>query len=538
MRRFFDALGIDYDQWKALTKTAIRIDLRASRLGTAQFAHSSAKAAGLLVTQFIFYSFMGAGVATVVWFTRDLFLSGTVVLTYVMFMIATAALLDHSSAIASPDDHAILGFRPVTSRTYFASRLANVLVYTTTMTAVFSYVPIGTFFIRHGAGVGAAAIVAISAGSVATALTMVVSYGWLLRTVGADRLKRVLSYVQFLVSFLVYGGYFALSRVLQVGVMAQLELPKSVGLLLLPSTWFASYLELAAGRTTAFEVVPALASVALLAVLAATLTGRLSLEYADRLAALTTVTAPPRPQSRLPALLFTRDEARAVALLVRSQFRNDLKFRMSILTILPLTVVYLLMGIQDGGIGDPFEISEGQHGLSMVTIAVMMFPTMLKLNLARSDAYRASWIFFAAPADRARVVQSSKNILVVMFLIPYLTVVGLTLAYFSPNMLHLAVHLLVLTLVSHLVLQIVTFVEPELPFSKPLVKGSSSSRVFGIMIVVVALAGFLPYFMPLIYRNTATTIAGIVGVAILSVMIDRFTQLRVEAQTAGLEFQG
>jgi hypothetical protein len=125
-----------------------------------------------------------------------------------------------------------------------------------------------------------------------------------------------------------------------------------------------------------------------------------------------------------------------------------------------------------------------------------------------------------------------------MFLIPYLTVVGLTLAYFSPNLLHLAVHLLVLTLVSHLVLQIVTFVEPELPFSKPLVKGSSSSRVFGIMIVVVALAGFLPYFMPLIYRNTATTIAGIVGVAILSVMIDRFTQLRVEAQTAGLEFQG
>ncbi len=31
MRRVFDALGVDYDQWKALTKTALRIDLRASR---------------------------------------------------------------------------------------------------------------------------------------------------------------------------------------------------------------------------------------------------------------------------------------------------------------------------------------------------------------------------------------------------------------------------------------------------------------------------------------------------------------------------
>ncbi len=73
-----------------------------------------------------------------------------------MFMVATAALLDHNSAIASPDDHAILGFRPVTSRTYFAARARNVLVYTTAMTAVFSYIPIVTFFVRHGAAVGMA----------------------------------------------------------------------------------------------------------------------------------------------------------------------------------------------------------------------------------------------------------------------------------------------------------------------------------------------------------------------------------------------
>ena len=266
--------------------------------------------------------------------------------------------------------------------------------------------------------------------------------------------------------------------------------------------------------------------------------GRLSLEYADRLAALTTVSTRAAPsRSWLPAFLFTRGEARAVALLIRSQFRNDLKFRMSILTILPLTIVYLVIGIQDGGIGDPFEAGTGQ-GLSMVTIAVMMFPTMLKLNLARSDAFRASWIFFATPADRARVVQASKNILVVMFLLPYLAAVGLTLAWFSTNLLHLAVHLLVVTLVSHLVLQIVTFIEPELPFAKPLVKGTSSMRVFMVMIIVVVVAGVLPHLAPYMYRSTVATLGGIVSLIVLSVMVDRFTRLRVEAQTAELEFQG
>jgi hypothetical protein len=538
MKRLFESCGVDYGHWKALTKTAVLVDLRSSRLGAAAFGRAGASAATVLIGQFVFYSFMGAAVSAVVWFTPDLFLASTIVVSYVMFMVATAALLDHNAAIASPDDHAILGFRPVTSRTYFAARLANVLIYTLAMTTVFSYIPVVTFFVRHGAAVGIAAVVAIAAASASTALTMIVAYGWLIRTVGADRLKRVLSYVQFLLSFLVYGGYFALSRVFQVGLVTRIELPKSPWLLLLPPAWFASYLELATGTLSWFGISSAVVSVGAVVALLAALGGRLSLEYADRLAALTTVSARSAPsRSWLPAVLFPRGEARAVALLIRSQFRNDLKFRMSILTILPLTIVYLVIGIQDGGIGDPFEENAGQ-GLSMVTVAVMMFPTMLKMNLARSDAFRASWIFFATPADRSRVVQASKNILVVMFLVPYLTAVGLTLAWFSTNLMHLAVHLLVITLVSHLVLQVVTFIEPELPFAKPLVKGTSSTRVFMVMFVVVMVAAFLPYLALLMYRRTATTIGGIVSLVVVSVMIDRFTRLRVEAQTAQLEFQG
>jgi hypothetical protein len=538
MKRLFESCGVDYGHWKALTKTAVLVDLRSSRLGAAAFGRAGASAATVLIGQFVFYSFMGAAVSAVVWFTPDLFLASTIVVSYVMFMVATAALLDHNAAIASPDDHAILGFRPVTSRTYFAARLANVLIYTLAMTTVFSYIPVVTFFVRHGAAVGIAAVVAIAAASASTALTMIVAYGWLIRTVGADRLKRVLSYVQFLLSFLVYGGYFALSRVFQVGLVTRIELPKSPWLLLLPPAWFASYLELATGTLSWFGISSAVVSVGAVVALLAALGGRLSLEYADRLAALTTVSARSAPsRSWLPAVLFPRGEARAVALLIRSQFRNDLKFRMSILTILPLTIVYLVIGIQDGGIGDPFEEDAGQ-GLSMVTVAVMMFPTMLKMNLARSDAFRASWIFFATPADRSRVVQASKNILVVMFLVPYLTAVGLTLAWFSTNLMHLAVHLLVITLVSHLVLQVVTFIEPELPFAKPLVKGTSSTRVFMVMFVVVMVAAFLPYLALLMYRRTATTIGGIVSLVVVSVMIDRFTRLRVEAQTAQLEFQG
>lgn len=538
MRRLFDALGVDYDHWKALTTTALRIDFRASRLGAASFGHAQARAAGLLIGQFVFYSFMGAAIAAGVWFTRDLFLAGLIVLSYVMFMVATAALLDHNAAIASPDDHAILGFRPVTSRTYFAARLVNALVYTTAMTAVFSYIPIVAYFVRHGAAVGMAITMAIYAASLLTALTMIVSYAWLVRTVGPNRLRRVLSYVQFLLSFVVYGGFFALSRVFQVGVIGQLSLPKSMWMLLLPPAWFASYPEIAAGRISALDIALAGASVLALVGVTLRLGGKLSLEYADRLAAITTAApSPSRKRTARPALVFTRSEARAVALLIRSQFRNDMKFRLGVLAIVPLTIVYLLMALEDGGIRDPFEAGEIDQGLSMVTMAVFMFPTMLKMNLARSDAYRASWIFFATPIDRASAIRSSKNILVATFLLPYLVLVGVVLAFFSTNIWHLVVHLVVVALMSHLVLQAATFLEPEMPFSKPMVK-SGSSRVFVLIAVVSGSAVLFPYLAQLMYRSTATTIGGIATLVLVSLMVDRFTRLRVEAQAAGLEFEG
>jgi hypothetical protein len=47
-----------------------------------------------------------------------------------------------------------------------------------------------------------------------------------------------------------------------------------------------------------------------------------------------------------------------------------------------------------------------------------MFPSMLKLSLTRSDAFRASWIYFACPADRARVIRATRDVLLLYFLLP------------------------------------------------------------------------------------------------------------------------
>jgi hypothetical protein len=163
---------------------------------------------------------------------------------------------------------------------------------------------------------------------------------------------------------------------------------------------------------------------------------------------------------------------------------------------------------------------------------------MLKMSLSQSDAFRASWIFFASPTERAKLVSAAKNVLLVSFVLPYLAFVALVLMFFTENVPHLLVHLVVVGLVSHLVLQIITFVDPELPFSKPHMKGRSSTRVFIILAVVTMGSVVFPLLAPLVYRTTLRITITLVTLAGLSVLLDRLTRLRVATLADKLEFEG
>ncbi len=287
---------------------------------------------------------------------------------------------------------------------------------------------------------------------------------------------------------------------------------------------------------------PAAVSVVALVGLAVLIGGRLSLDYADRLGAIASATAAPQAQKATrgrKSLWFTSGESRAIAMLIRKQFANDMKFRMSVLAILPLTIIYLIMGIsRTGTIADPFRGGDPARGLGMVTLAMMMFPAMLKMNLGRSDAFRASWIFFASPSDRVRLIRAAKDVLVTTFLLPYIVCVAIVVSFFTENVPHLLIHLALIGIISHLVLQVITLIDPELPFSKPMAKSRTSTRVFVLVGCVSFGAVFFPLVSPLVYRSSlaiALTFGSLIGVSIL---VERLTKLRIENQTAKLEFEG
>jgi len=540
MKRLATAAGVDYDQWKALTLVALKLDFRQGRFGRSRTGDT--RQVAMLVTQAIVYSMYGGFMAILVWATRDLFLAGAALMTYVMFIVGTTVLLEHNSVLTSPQDYGILGFRPITSRTYFFARLANALAYTTAITTVATYLPAVSLFLRHGALVGLAGLAALYGCSFFTAFAILFGYGWLMNAIGADTLKRALSYVQLVMSFAIYGGYMLMSRVVSASALQSLSLPKSPWLLLVPPAWFAAYLDVASGNATWFEFLIAGLSVIGLVALASGLSGRLSMDYSDRLAAIAASTQKVRATrgNSRPGWWFRTGEARAVSVLVRAQFRNDQRFRMGVLGILPMTLIYIFIGLRDGNLQDPFVQSHRGTAFSLVTVAVLMFPALLKQALTHSEQFRASWIFFACPSDRLSLIRSAKNVVLAYFLAPYLlfvfavyvVVIGIG------SIGHIALHMALLGLISHLVLQAYILLDPDLPFSRPAQTGRRSGTVIGFMLVMGLASGLLQAFSWWIYQRLTATVI-VFGVIIgANALMNLLTRARVEVQARSLEFEG
>ncbi len=527
---------IDATQCRALFIAGLKLDLRAP------LAQAGASASGTqrVLAQVMMYLMMGVLLGVFAFFVPDVFFSASLALSAVMFFIASAILVEFAVVVISPLDYDVLGYQPISSATYFAARFANVLFYTTAITSVIGMPPIVAYFFTRGFNpvVGLAAILAFYLASTTTTVAVIVAYVGIAQVVRPDRLKRVLTYVQLVVSFAVYGAYFVLPNVFHLKTLGTLTVRKTAWMVLYPPTWFASYLDLAVGRWSLLEILPALAGLCALAVLAWLSAARLSLNYSELLSRQASTSEGRQAAGRRPLrFTFARGEQRAIALLLAAQFRHDQRFRLMVLSIVPLTLLYLFMGVRQGGLQDPFLEPNAAGNAFLLYFAMVMFPAMLMAGIARSDAYRAAWVFFVTPARRADLVVAVKNLAFVYFLGPYLLGLALVLTYFFGSALHAFLHIVVEGLIVNLVLLLVVWLQPDLPFSQPVQKGKTS----GWMILVMVVGGGVQSFSTTVlgfavYPYPAVLVAVIAVLLAAGVAGQWLLRRRLEKTTAELEF--
>jgi hypothetical protein len=468
--------------------------------------------------------------------TADALLSASLLTTYAAANTMMMLLVDFTGIVVSPDDYGILGHRPVGSRTYFAARLAAVATYVAALSLVMALLPAVVYGVRLGPLAAAATLLAVLLGDLSVAVIVITAYVALLEWVHPARLRRAMSYFQLAAAMSFYGVYYLATTAFESTFFDRVGFDGAPWLWAIPSTWFAALI-VAAGGTASPAVGAASAAAVLLSIACVPLAaGRLSLEYARQVGEVAAAGEPAarRRMRRLPG--FGDGEGRAVALLVRAQFRYDQRFRMGILGILPLTAFYLLLGLDGGSLADPFDAA-ARHSSPRVFFAIVFIPITLHAALAASESWRAAWIFFATPASHARIVVATKNFVTMYFLGSYLVALTALWSVYFTRVWHAAVHAAFAGLLAHLLLQLTVIVKPALPFAAEPRKAERSATMFLVIFVGSIAAGTFPFLLPMIYRNAVTTVAALLLTLGLTAAVEYALRLRVNEAIGDLEFR-
>lgn len=543
MQKFFERLGLDSRQWTALTRAAIKRDFRQS--SASSFSHGRT-GRGAFVTLVLFYLITGLAFVPIFLAADDTLFSVNLLILYTMFMVGGLILVEYHTVVVSPDDYAILAFRPISSRTYFFVKLTNIMFYVMTFTLVLALPATVTFWANsdYHPLVGFVALLSVLLANFVVAMATVLIYAWLMKKISVARFQNAMALFQIALSFVVYSSFFILPKLLDNPTPDFFNLEQRIWLAFVPSTWFSSYVAIAAGYTSLLQWSLALVSAVATVFVAYFAIAKLSMSYAE---SLQSSASAPRSESAAsrkflkPFLLFAHaHEERVVSKLIRNQFLHDNRFKMAVLGILPLSFFYLFLGIEDGPLPDPFLQPEFEMGRSgLLYLLVFLFPMMLRTFVTQSDAYQASWIFYASPVDVHRLVIAEKNFLMIYFVLPFLSILGAVFYYFFGDVLHVLLHILVLGLLAHLFLQFAFLYSPDLPFSRPNVRGSRSRHLAIFLVVVPFIIYFLlPFIFRYVYNSSAKYLVCMITVLTVSVISESLIQVRVSAYLRKAEFTG
>lgn len=529
---------VDWRQWLALLRVSVRTDWRSGR-AVQGFGSRGGRAWSFVASVLVLKLLIGATLAALIAVSVDRFFPTALYFTLVMFAVASSVVLDFPAVAISPDDHALLAHLPVSSRTFFLARVSRLLLYVTALVAPLALLPCLSLAAAGGFSVvrGAVAVLATVGAAFATALAIVVLYTAIQQLVPRTRQRVALTTLQFGLGLALYGAVVALPALLGSFMQKGVTVGKPWWLMLNPASWFASWTEIASGRAGWLEVVPALMSAVTLVGGVGVASGRMSLEYADGLSASDpidqvgpTLARVPLAARRLAARLlpsrFLRHEGRAVALLVRAQFRFDLRFRLAVLGIAPLTIVYLIAGVVMDAEG------RGSSSLGrprLYHFATMLFPVMLQQSLIRSDAYQAAWVYRVTPTSAIRVLLALKDLVFGCFVVPYLVLVGVAAWVFSGRTTSLGLGLVAIALASHAFLLAALWIEPRLPFSIPSRRPAEGRALMGTMLATAAVGQAIAPVLDAMTASLPVAVGVLVGLTVVNVAIRRALLARVDS---------
>jgi hypothetical protein len=477
--------SIDRRQLAALVRVGLKTELRGANNPLGSMMRKRRSGFPPLAGVMIFYFAIGIVLTFVMVQSSDLFVSMLLLCSSIMTFIAITVLLEFSGTILTPDDYAIIGPHPVNSRTFFTAKLINLVIFVAVLSLALGIGPtVAGGIVHHNWLISPVVLLTVLSTALATATFFVIFYTLMLRISSREKMNSLLGYLQLLLIF----GFYGIMLVLPQHIETVTEALASVHgwyIYLLPSSWYASWAALIFEGATVSRLIAAAVGVMFLVLSYQFALSRLSIGYAKSLAE--SVNKRQRVATRKESTLarfwrrFTTPEQRVVSRLIRVQFRNDNRYKVTILSVIPIAALYLYLGARDGkSLMDPFVVAANstQEPNVLFYLAVGLLPLMIIAGTCYSSAYQAAWVFFANPADRVKLVLAIKRFAILYFCLPFLVVIFAVQAFFFGSLLHSALHSITVLLLCIIVISIMMMLLGKVPFSMPLRKGANTALYF------------------------------------------------------------
>lgn len=417
-----------------------------------------------------------------------------------MLLIAVFIIMEFSTIVTGAEDLSFYLPLPVSPKSYVAAKMAVTCIFAAGLAMVYALPALIMLPIAgRPAAVLAVHVFSLVTGGLTSSLAVTALMGLAVRFVSYRRVREVASWAQLLIFLGVYGGYSLFQRAL-TGAGSALRIEPTVLLFLAPSAWAPSLLYSGIGSLPKIGLAlgaPCALFIAALRVV--------SHAYGGKLAESSGYSPPVKDRAGKAggwSFLWRSPEERGISMLIRNFFAHDSQFRMGILVIVPITVLYILLilFVYNAPILDPFT-PRGRvtfPGTLLLYLAVGFFPSYLKSALTYSNQAEASWILHASPADPLLVLRATRRFILVFFIAPYIALLAVMYIAFTGAVAHTLQHFAVITLLIVIETDFMLLFFPQTPFSRQAAAGRRSGgallRLFSGAIVLLPMF-LLVYFV-------------------------------------------
>lgn len=522
----FAKAGVNTDQLQQILRIKLLIDNRRPRNMFSVRKRSATGSRNSSWTITLATLLLGFGIGILLFFNKTPLSGQTYYFTFFMVIMCFTIVSDFTTVLIDARDHYILQPRPVDDRTIAVSRIAHITIYVLRLALI--------------QGIPGIIMVGIADNSILASLLLLVQiieatflcilfvnliYLAMMRSVNSQKFKDLISYFQIVFTTLIFATYYLLPRLVDMKTLKNINLLDYNWIYALPSAWIASLNEviLHAGRANvpiyimAFTglFVPVIGLWFVIKVLAPGFNRKLAVLATSEGSSNTATTDKKDYKSGLRdqvANWFTSDSTENAGFRITYKLASRSRdFKMKAypsFAFVPIMFLYITLTGKGGTIAERLgHAREGHNYIILMYISIIVLSSFL-VQVAQSEKYKASWIYFALPLDQPGKILSGmyKAILTLYYLPFYLMLSIITICVWGPQVINDIILAFLFSMIYGILIAL--FTVKDLPFSKPIVAKQSGGRAASNLLTL-GIFGLLGYGHYLLIKWNLETVVWI-----------------------------